>query len=107
MSRIVFQCHQFPVGMMPPNLCLLSSVVIASNMSLDFISTSFKCRFSQCLIAIRHAFFCKVPHFYPRAMRCGGDIVTLLWFRPSFSVCVCPSRFNLVNMIETKSFCAS
>ena len=24
-------------------------------------------------------------HFYPRATRCGGDIVTLLWFRPSVS----------------------
>ena len=24
-------------------------------------------------------------HFYPRATRCDGDIVTLLWFR----VCVC------------------
>ena len=21
--------------------------------------------------------------FYPRATRCGGDIITLLWFRPS------------------------
>ena len=28
---------------------------------------------------------------YPRATRCGGDIVTLLWFRPSVrpSVCAC------------------
>ena len=28
-------------------------------------------------------------HFYPRATRCGGDIVTLLWFRPCVRVCVC------------------
>ena len=28
-----------------------------------------------------------VRGYYPRAMRCGGDIVTLLWFRP----CVRPS----------------
>ena len=26
---------------------------------------------------------------YPRATRCGGDIVTLPWFRPSVRVCVC------------------
>ena len=26
--------------------------------------------------------------FYPRATRCGGDIVTLLWFRPSVCQCV-------------------
>ena len=26
-------------------------------------------------------------HYYPRATRCGGDIVTLLWFRP----CMCVS----------------
>ena len=33
-------------------------------------------------------------HYYLRATRCGGDIVTLLWFRPSVcqwvSVSVCP-----------------
>ena len=38
--------------------------------------------------------------YYPRATRCGGDIVTLLWFRPSvrpwFRPCV-----DLVNTIET------
>ena len=28
-------------------------------------------------------FFC-----YPRATRCGGDIVTLLWFRACVRVCV-------------------
>ena len=38
----------------------------------------------------------------PNAKGYGGDIVTLLWFRPS----VCPSRFDLVNMIETKPLCA-
>ena len=26
---------------------------------------------------------------YPSATRCGGDIVTLLWFRPSVRQCVC------------------
>ena len=26
---------------------------------------------------------------YPRATRCDGDIVTLLWFRPCVCVCVC------------------
>ena len=38
----------------------------------------------------------------PNATGYGGDIVTLLWFRPS----VCSSRFDLVNMIETKPLCA-
>ena len=33
---------------------------------------------------------------YPRATRCGGDIVTLLWFRPWFRPCM-----DLVNTIET------
>ena len=36
---------------------------------------------------------------FPRATRCGGDIVTLLWFR----VCVRPS-VDLVNRIETTPF---
>ena len=43
--------------------------------------------------------------FYPRATRCGGDIVTLLWFRPSVRPCVVPSVrpcIDLVNTIETK-----
>ena len=44
---------------------------------------------------------------YPRATRCGGDIVTLLWFRPCARVCVCPSCFNLVNTIETEPLHAS
>ena len=26
--------------------------------------------------------------YYPRATRCGGDIVTLLWFRVCVCVCV-------------------
>ena len=43
----------------------------------------------------------KVQLYYPRATRCGGDCITLLWFRP----CVCPSRFDLVNTIETKPLC--
>ena len=38
---------------------------------------------------------------YPRAMRCGGDIVTLLWFRPSVCGSVRPCE-DLVNTIETK-----
>ena len=38
----------------------------------------------------------------PHATGYGGDIVTFLWFRPS----VCPSRFDLVNMIETQPLCA-
>ena len=38
---------------------------------------------------------------YPRATRCRGDIVTLLWFRPCVCACVCPSCFYLVNTIET------
>ena len=44
---------------------------------------------------------------YPRATRCGGDIATLLWFRPCVCPCVCPSRFDLVNTIETEPLCAS
>ena len=40
---------------------------------------------------------------YPRATRCGGDIVMLLWFHPCLSV----SHLNLVNMIETKPLCVS
>ena len=76
-------------------------------------------------IAIRYKFFvycdisiyCDTPrrkfwgnlsrHFYPRATRCGGDILTLLLFRPSVRVSVCPSRFDLVNTIETKPLYAS
>ena len=42
---------------------------------------------------------------YPRATRCGGDIVTLLWFRPCvrawFRPSVRPCK-DLVNTIETK-----
>ena len=38
----------------------------------------------------------------PHATGYGGDIVTLLWFYPS----VCLSRFDLMNMIETKPLCA-
>ena len=38
----------------------------------------------------------------PNATGYGGDIVTLLWFRPS----VCQSRFELVNMKETQPLCA-
>ena len=36
-------------------------------------------------------------HFYPRATRCGGDIVTLLWFR----VCVVPSVRPCVDLVNT------
>ena len=32
-----------------------------------------------------HQIICIMIDYYPRATRCGGDIVTLLWFR----VCVC------------------
>ena len=32
--------------------------------------------------------FFKLGTYYPRATRCGGDIVTLLWFRPSVCPCV-------------------
>ena len=37
------------------------------------------------------SFFLFWLDFYPRATRCGGDIVTLLWFCPSVrpSVCAC------------------
>ena len=40
-----------------------------------------------------HAFLGMLPlcFYYPRAMRCGGDIVTLLWFRPSLRGSVRPS----------------
>ena len=38
----------------------------------------------------------------PHATGYGGDIVTLQWFCPS----VCPSHFDLVNMIENKPLCA-
>ena len=37
---------------------------------------------------------------YPRATHCGGDIVTLLWFRPSVRGSVRPC-VDLVNTIET------
>ena len=40
-------------------------------------------------------------NFYPRATRCGGDIVTLLWFRASVRAWFRPSE-DLVNTIETK-----
>ena len=40
---------------------------------------------------------------YPRATRCGGDIVTLPWFRPSVSA----SRLIHVNAIATKLLCKS
>ena len=47
--------------------------------------------------------------YYPRATRFGGDVVTLLWFCPSMCACVlvsvCPSRFDIVIMIETKPLC--
>ena len=52
-------------------------------------------------------FLCSKELYYPRATRCGGDIVTLLWFRPCVRACVCPSRFDLVNTIETEPLCAS
>ena len=48
----------------------------------------------------------KLQIHYTRAKRCGGDIVTLLWFRE----CVCVSLrpcLDLVNTIETKPLCAS
>ena len=41
---------------------------------------------------------------YPRATRCGGDIVTLLWFRPCVRAWFRPSVrpcMDLVNTIET------
>ena len=41
------------------------------------------------------------PYFYPRATRCGGDIVTLLWFRASVRAWFRPSE-DLVNTIETE-----
>ena len=43
---------------------------------------------------------------YPRATHYRGDIVTLLWFPLCVCACVCPSRFDLVNTIETKPLCA-
>ena len=52
-------------------------------------------------------FFCpRLPSsplnlYYPRATRCGGDIVTLLWFRASVCAWFRPS-VDLVNTIETK-----
>ena len=36
-------------------------------------------------------FFSITYNYYPRATRCGGDIVTLLWFRPSVCASVRPS----------------
>ena len=45
------------------------------------------------------------PIDYPRATRCGGDIVTLLWFRACVRVCVRLSvrpSVDLVNTIATK-----
>ena len=43
--------------------------------------------------------------FYPGATSCREDIITLLWFGPS--VCLCVSRLDLVNEIESKPSCAS
>ena len=46
-----------------------------------------------------------ISTYYPRAMRCGGDIVTLLWFRPCVRAWFRPSVrpwVDLVNTIETK-----
>ena len=40
--------------------------------------------------------------FYPRATRCGGDIVTLPWFRQCVRQSVRASRLILVNTIATK-----
>ena len=39
----------------------------------------------------------KVLADYPRATRCGGDIVTLLWFRPSVCACVHVSMCQCVR----------
>ena len=44
----------------------------------------------------------KTNHSYPRATRCGGDIVMLLWFRPSVAPSVRPC-VDLVNTTETTS----
>ena len=48
---------------------------------------------------------------YPRATRCGGDIVMLPWFCPcvrqSVSQSVSVSCLNLVNAIATKLLCTS
>ena len=40
--------------------------------------------------------------YYPRATRCGGDIVTLPWFRQCVRPSVRASRLILVNAIATK-----
>ena len=45
--------------------------------------------------------YCIELGYYPRATRCGGDIVTLLWFRASVCAWFRPS-VDLVNTIETK-----
>ena len=39
---------------------------------------------------------------YPCAMSCGGNIVTLLWFRPCMPPCVRVSHFHLVNTMQSK-----
>ena len=49
--------------------------------------------------------FAMVLRYYPRATRCGGDIVTVLWFRPCVRAWFRPSVrpcVDLVNTIETK-----
>ena len=40
---------------------------------------------------------CVIKCCYPRATRCGGDIVTLLWFRPS----VLPSVRQCEDLVNT------
>ena len=48
-----------------------------------------------------------LPDLYPYTTCCGGDIVTLQWFRlqSSIRVCVCPSfTLNLVDMKENNRY---
>ena len=46
----------------------------------------------------------KVGFYYSLLMRCGGNIITFLWFSESVCVCVSPSHFDLVNRIGTKCY---
>ena len=52
-----------------------------SRLAQNFVTLTLTSRFSEHTLILTLA-------CYPRATRCGGDIVTLLWLRPSVCPCV-------------------
>ena len=68
--------------------------VFCNKLKLSCVGMNLQCQLhwrSNCVKMQDIHSFGKYGLYYPRATRCGGDIVTLLWFRPSVRPSMVPS----------------